>query len=53
MWDWGGNGFVRFNAQDCGRQNMGAVVENAVLQGALLDRLSKSAEVELMSPVSA
>ena len=51
VWDWGGNGFIRFRAEDCSRQSMGAVVENAVLQGALLDRVSKSAEVELMFPV--
>ena len=51
VWDWGGNGYVHFTAEDCGRQTMGAVLENTVMQGALVDRLSKSAEVQLLSPV--
>ena len=51
VWDWGGNGYVRFSAEDTDRQTMGSVVENAAIQSALLQRLSELRSVELLAPV--
>ena len=41
VWDWGGNGCIRYRATDVGELNMGYVVENSLLQTALLSRLQK------------
>lgn len=49
VWDGAGGGGVRWEAEELGEQELGYVLENAVMQGALHDVLrSKSEQVQLM-----
>ena len=41
MWDWGGNGFVRYDAADVNQEVLGFVAENLVLHTAFLRQLSR------------
>ena len=50
VWDWGGNGFVRYNAADVGKSQIGFVAENSVLQTAFheaTDPTRKAASVQI------
>ena len=51
VWDEGGNGYVRYSAAEVGRDNMGYVAENRVLQAALMRRLKDLENVTLLWPV--
>ena len=51
MWDSSGSGCVRYSAADAGERVMGHVVENDVLQAALLGQLRRPrAATELLWP---
>lgn len=51
MWDSSGSGCVRYSAADAGERMMGHVVENDVLQAALLGQLRRPrAATELLWP---
>lgn len=51
MWDSSGSGCVRYSAGDAGERVMGHVVENDVLQAALLGQLRRPrAATELLWP---
>ncbi len=51
VWDEGGNGYVRYSAAQVGRDNMGYVAENRVLQTALMRRSKDLKNITLLSPV--
>ncbi|CAL8467656.1 g7194 [Coccomyxa elongata] len=52
VWDEGGNGYVRYSAAQVGRDNMGYVAENRVLQTALMRRLKDLKNITLLWPAS-
>ncbi|KAK9803505.1 hypothetical protein WJX73_010743 [Symbiochloris irregularis] len=39
VWDWAGSGYIQYSASEVGLQHMGYVVENSMIQGALLKQL--------------
>jgi hypothetical protein len=52
VWDYGGNGYVRYSAAAVGLPVMGYVAENRVIQAALGRRLrERSNTVDFVSPV--
>jgi 2-polyprenyl-6-methoxyphenol hydroxylase-like FAD-dependent oxidoreductase len=51
VWDEGGNGYVRYSAENVGMDTMGYVVENKVLQAAFGHRLKLADSVNLLCPV--
>lgn len=51
VWDEGGNGYVRYSAAQVGRDDMGYVAENRVLQAALMRRLKDLENITLLWPV--
>lgn len=53
VWDWGGNGFVRYHASDVGREVIGYVAENLVLHTAFIRQLSRPGRMPVFqTPVS-
>jgi len=51
VWDGEQNGQTDFDAADIGATHLGHIVENRVIQLALLDRLQALSNVQLLSPV--
>lgn len=52
VWDARGEGQIDFDAADVGEDELGYIIENRVVQLALLERLRDFDRVELMAPVS-
>eukprot|EP00850_Spirogloea_muscicola_P016182 SM000129S26169 [mRNA] locus=s129:383717:387222:- [translate_table: standard] len=52
VWDYAGQGYVRYHASDVGQPRLGYLVENRVLISALYDRLQDLASVDLICPDS-
>lgn len=52
VWDHQGPGYVRYSAMDAGLDDMGSVVENSVIQSALLKCIGRTSNVEIMCPAS-
>lgn len=50
VWDATGSGLIRFEAADLGEPDLGHIVENRVLQLALLETLKNYPSVELLCP---
>ncbi|XP_020529170.1 ubiquinone biosynthesis monooxygenase COQ6, mitochondrial isoform X2 [Amborella trichopoda] len=50
VWDYTGLGYTRYNAKDVGREILGCVVENKVLQSSLLSRLQDAGVGERIYP---
>jgi 2-octaprenylphenol hydroxylase len=50
VWDAGGGGSIRFDCADIGEPRLGHIVENRVMQRALLERLRDCADVVLHCP---
>jgi len=52
IWDEGGSGAVSFDAADIAEPSLAYIIENSVIQGALLERLHQFTNVHLLSPVT-
>eukprot|EP00850_Spirogloea_muscicola_P014095 SM000099S25201 [mRNA] locus=s99:181246:184540:+ [translate_table: standard] len=52
VWDYAGQGYVRYHASDVGQPRLGYLVENRVLLSALHDRLQNVASIDLICPDS-
>lgn len=50
VWDWGGNGYVQYHASDAGREYIGYVVENSLIQKAFLRRLYRPGNLPVYQP---
>ncbi|MEZ5451626.1 MAG: UbiH/UbiF/VisC/COQ6 family ubiquinone biosynthesis hydroxylase [Thiothrix sp.] len=50
VWDATGDGEIRFDAADLGEPDLGHIVENRVIQLALLDAINAQANVDLYCP---
>ncbi|PID46004.1 MAG: 2-octaprenyl-3-methyl-6-methoxy-1,4-benzoquinol hydroxylase [Proteobacteria bacterium] len=50
VWDEGGSGHIRFEAQDVGETDLGHIVENNVIQSSLIEVLEADAHVTLFCP---
>ncbi len=50
VWDSTGSGAIHFDADDLGEPNLGHIVENSVVLGALRQRMAQFENVELISP---
>ena len=50
VWDSTGSGAVHFSAADVGEPNLGHIVENRVIQAALLKRLKELSNVDIICP---
>ena len=50
VWDSQGNGHIHFNVAEIGEDTLGWIVENSIIQNALLDRVSHFENVELIYP---
>lgn len=51
VWDEGGHGEIHFDSADIGEERLGYIIENRVIQRALLDKMENLANIELISPV--
>lgn len=52
VWDEGGSGSLQFNAADTKAESLGWIVDNAVVQGALLDVAQQHPQITLWENVS-
>ena len=50
VWDAGGSGSIHFDAADIGQAQLGHVIENRVIQAALLERLRGLDNIDLLTP---
>ncbi len=50
VWDSTGTGSVHFSAADVGEPNLGHIVENRVIQAALLKRLKELSNIDILCP---
>jgi len=50
VWDEAGQGAVDFSCQDIAEENLGHIIENKVIQMALLDKLQFSPQLTLLCP---
>ncbi|SCZ68336.1 UbiH/UbiF/VisC/COQ6 family ubiquinone biosynthesis hydroxylase [Thiohalomonas denitrificans] len=50
VWDATGSGTIHFDANELGEANLGHIVENSVILGALRERMAQLDNVELISP---
>jgi 2-octaprenylphenol hydroxylase len=51
VWDQGGTGAVQFNAADIGQPCLAYIIENSVIQAALVERLHQFTNVHHLCPV--
>jgi len=51
VWDAGGSGVIHFDSADIGESRLGHIIENRVMQRALLECLIDEGNVDLMSPM--
>ncbi len=52
VWDGTGDGKIHFDAAELGEPNLGCIIENKVVQLALLEVMSKEPNIELITPAS-
>ncbi|MDT8405576.1 UbiH/UbiF/VisC/COQ6 family ubiquinone biosynthesis hydroxylase [Sulfuriflexus sp.] len=52
VWDASGNGVIHFDSADIGEPVLGHIIENRVIQSALLKRVAALDSVELIAPAS-
>jgi 2-octaprenylphenol hydroxylase len=52
VWDAGGSGEIHFSSADIGEPTLGYIVENRLIQAALINRLQDVGNVQMFSPVS-
>ncbi len=52
VWDGTGDGEIHFDAAELGEPNLGYIIENKVVQLALLEVLKNEQSIELMTPAS-
>jgi 2-octaprenylphenol hydroxylase len=50
VWDAGGDGEIHFDSAEAGQPSLGYIIENRVIQAALLERLDHLDNIELISP---
>ncbi|MDH5191358.1 MAG: UbiH/UbiF/VisC/COQ6 family ubiquinone biosynthesis hydroxylase [Gammaproteobacteria bacterium] len=50
VWDSQGNGQIHFDVAEIGEDNLGWIVENSIIQNALVDRLTQFNNVKLVYP---
>ena len=50
VWDQGGSGEIRFDAQDVGEPDIGCIIENTVIQSSLFEVLQSSTAIQLFCP---
>lgn len=50
VWDAGGDGAIHFDSADIGEDRLGHIVENRVIQKALLDKMTALSNVEFICP---
>ncbi len=50
VWDAAGDGIVHFDSAEAGEPSLGCIVENRVIQSALLQRAAEFENIELMIP---
>lgn len=50
VWDAGGRGSIHFNCTELAEPRLGHIIENRVIQAALLERLQALGNVEFMAP---
>ena len=50
VWDSQGNGHIHFDVAEIGEDNLGWIVENSIIQNALVDRLTQFNNVKLVYP---
>jgi 2-octaprenylphenol hydroxylase len=51
IWDENGSGFLEFNAADMAAANLAWIIENSVIQTALVERLQQFTNVHYLAPV--
>ncbi len=51
VWDATGQGEIHFNSVDVGRANLGYIIENRIIQKAVIKRLEELEQVDLLVPV--
>lgn len=51
VWDAGGDGAIHFDAAEVGQPSLGYIVENRVIQAALLARVKQFDNIELICPL--
>lgn len=52
VWDGAGDGMIRFDAAELGEPNLGHIIENKVVQLALLNRMRSAENIDLIHPAS-
>ena len=52
VWDAGGSGRIHFDAAEIGAAHLGHVIENRVIQAALLEGMQRHDNVDLLTPAS-
>lgn len=50
VWDEGSSGQIEFNCRDIAAGHLGCIIENNVMQDALINKLKKYPQVELIAP---
>ncbi len=50
VWDAGGDGVIHFDSAEVGEPSLGYIVENRVIQSALLQRLTEFENIDVMAP---
>jgi len=50
VWDATGRGSIHFSAADIGEPDLGHIIENRVILGALTERLQAAANIDLLAP---
>jgi 2-octaprenylphenol hydroxylase len=51
VWDASGSGMIHFDSRDLGEEDLGHIIENRVIQLAVLDRVREHGNIELFCPV--
>ncbi len=52
VWDAGGRGEIHFDSADLGTPRLGHIIENRVIQAALLEGMDEAANLELICPAA-
>lgn len=50
VWDAGGDGLIHFDSAEAGEPSLGYIIENRIIQAALLQRAGQFDNIELMTP---
>lgn len=52
VWDTTGDGDIHFDCRDIGEPNLGHIIENSVIQQALLEKIKRLPNIEMICPVN-